>query len=288
MERKISIHLRVLHLPLHARQIMSDIISSPQNPKIKNLKKLDKAAERKEQGAFVVEGLREAVLAARAGYVLQSVFICSARLKEQSDYPLQEVLSAVNAQQVFYVTEGVYETVAYRESTEGIIAVAEVKNLTPESLLLSENALVLVIEGVEKPGNLGAMLRTCDAAGVDAVLICDTRCDVYNPNVIRSGIGTLFTNQVAVCTTAQAIRFLKEKNFKAVAASPYAANYHYHESYVGPTAFVVGTESTGLSKEWMQAADVQVKIPMLGEIDSLNVSVSAALVLFEAVRQRHP
>ena len=146
--------------------------------------------------------------------------------------------------------------------------------------------MILVIEGVEKPGNLGAMLRTCDAAHVDAVLICDGKTDIYNPNVVRSSLGTVFTQQVIVCQTAGAIAFLKEKGIKIYAAELRNSNLYFSENFKQPSAVVVGTEATGLSDTWIDVADARIKIPMLGEIDSLNVSVSAAVLLFEAVRQR--
>jgi TrmH family RNA methyltransferase len=143
-----------------------------------------------------------------------------------------------------------------------------------------------VIEGVEKPGNLGAMLRTADATGVEAVIVCDTRTDLYNPNIVRSSIGTLFTNQIAIATSAEVIAYLQAKSITSYAAELSATTAHFEPSYIAATAIVVGTEATGLSAEWMQAADKHIKIPMLGTIDSLNVSVSAAVLLYEAVRQR--
>ena len=157
---------------------------------------------------------------------------------------------------------------------------------TPSPSERAGERLILVIEAVEKPGNLGAMLRTCDAAGVDAVIICDAKTDLYNPNVIRSSIGTVFTNQVAVCETSEAIEFLKNNNITTYAAELGAEKFYYEQNFKSATAIVVGTEATGLSQEWMSAANERIKIPMLGEIDSLNVSVSAAILLFEAVRQR--
>jgi len=258
-------------------------ISSPQNPKIKNLKKLEKASERREQNLILIEGLRETVLAHRAGYEIESLFVCEEILKEQKEYPLAEILKTKNQ---FSISKAVYDSLAYRETTEGVIATAKPKELSLENLQLKKNCLVLVIEAVEKPGNLGAMLRTCDAAGVDAVIICDAKTDVYNPNAIRSSVGTVFTNQIAVCETKQAIEFLKKNNITAYAAELSATKFHYQQNFKTATAIVVGTEATGLSDEWIKGADEKIKIPMLGEIDSLNVSVSAGILLFEAVRQR--
>ena len=257
-------------------------ITSVQNPKIKNLKRLEKASERKEQQLILIEGLREIVLAARAGYQITSLFICQEIVKQEGDYTVAEI----KATQTFLISKEVYDTLAYRETTEGIIATAKPKKLLLQSLVLPPNPLILVLAGVEKPGNIGGMLRTCDAAAVDAVIICDGKTDVYNPNVIRSSIGTNFTTQIAVCETSEAIFYLKQKGITTFAAELTATDPHYSKNFRQPAAVIVGTESTGLSAEWIAAADEHVKIPMLGKIDSLNVSVSAGILLFEAVRQR--
>lgn len=261
-------------------------ITSVQNPKIKNLKKLEKASERREQNLILIEGLREIVLAYRAGYEIESLFVCPEILKSDEGYSIDEIRKQKPEIRRFEITEEVYRSVAYRDSTEGIIATAKPKDNSLEKLLLKANPLVLVIEAVEKPGNLGAMLRTCDAAGVDAVIICDAKTDVYNPNVIRSSVGTVFTNSVAVCETKEAIVFLKKNKITTYAAELSATQQYYQKNFRQPTAVIVGTEASGLSDEWINAADEKIKIPMLGQIDSLNVSVSAGIILFEAVRQR--
>ena len=261
-------------------------ITSLQNPKIKNLKKLEKASERREQNLILIEGLRETVLAQRAGYRITALFVCEEILKKDEAYDLDVLTKSASGISVYHLSKEVYDSVAYRETTEGVIATAQPVKLSLEKVKLSDTPLVLVIEGVEKPGNLGAMLRTCDAAGVDAVLICDGRTDIYNPNVLRSSLGTAFTQQVVVCETPAAIAYLKNKGIKIFAAELAAAGLYFSEKFKQPSAVVVGTEATGLSQAWIDAADVRIKIPMLGEIDSLNVSVSAAVLLFEAVRQR--
>jgi len=261
-------------------------ITSAQNPKIKNLKKLEKASERKEQGLIIIEGLREVVLAVRAGYEIDSLFICEEIFKDQSEYKLRDILHIGSSITHYNVSLEVYNTVAYRETTEGIIAVVKPKQHSLQNLQLKENPLILVIEAVEKPGNLGAMLRTCDAAGVDAVIICDTKTDLYNPNVIRSSMGTVFTNVIAVAETKQAIDYLKKNNIRIFAAELTGADVYYKQDFKNASAIVVGSEANGLSADWISAADARVKIPMLGEIDSLNVSASAAILLYEARRQR--
>lgn len=268
--------------------MLPEKITSLQNPKIKNLKKLEKSSERKAQGLIIIEGLREIVLASRAGYEIDSLFVCEEIVQDKKEYPLAEIRHKTQDTRQFEVTPVVYESLAYREGTEGIIAVAKPKSHALDDLHLSKTPLLLVIEGVEKPGNLGAMLRTADAAGVDAVIICDPKTDFYNPNVIRSSIGTVFTNQLASASTKDVIAYLRNKGISIFAAELNGAVPHYVAELNKPSAIVVGTEATGLSEEWIKAADANLKIPMLGKIDSLNVSVSAAVLLYEAVRQRTP
>lgn len=265
---------------------MRETISSTQNPKIKNLKKLEKYSERRTQNLILIEGLRETVLAYRAGYEIQQLFICQEILRPEERDSIVEVSIELPEKSVFLITRRVYEEIAYRETTEGVIATARPKALSLQSLQLKNNPLILVIESVEKPGNLGAMLRTADAAGVDAVLITDAKTDVYNPNVVRSSIGTVFTNQLAVCESREAVEFLKEKGIIIYAAELGADKFHYEQDFTKSSCIAVGTEATGLSDDWIFNADKKIKIPMMGKIDSLNVSVSAGILLFEALRQR--
>ncbi len=262
-------------------------ITSPQNPKVKNLKKLEKASERREQNLVLIEGLRETVLAQKAGYTLTALYICEELLKESAAYNLNAISGVSQNIPTYYLSKEVYDSLAYRETTEGIITTARPRNHTLTNIKPTENLLALVIEGVEKPGNLGAMLRTCDAAGVDAVFICDGKTDIYNPNVIRASLGTVFTQQIIVCHSSDAIAFFKQNQVKIFTAEPEGAAMYFSENFKQPSAVVVGTESTGLSEIWSTAANTRIKIPMQGQIDSLNVSVSAAILLFEAVRQRN-
>jgi TrmH family RNA methyltransferase len=262
-------------------------ITSAQNARIKNLKKLEKASERREQGLILIEGLRELVLASRAGYELHDIFICGELVEtKKGDYTLQELLNQQQTASVFYITKLVYDSLAYRETTEGVVATAKPKEQRLVHLKLPENPLLLIIEGAEKPGNIGAMLRTCDAAGVDAVILCDSKTDIYNPNVIRSSVGTVFTNQIAVCSSEEALGFLQQHKITVCAGDAGAKKFHYGQNFKQAVAIVVGAEDTGLSRIWTDSALQQVKIPMLGKIDSLNVSVSAAVLLYEARRQR--
>ena len=180
-----------------------------------------------------------------------------------------------------------YEKIAYRGSTEGVIAEVKAVQRGLEDVKLSEKPLVIVLESVEKPGNLGAVLRSADAAGADAVLICDPLTDLFNPNLIRASIGAVFTVQTVCCTSTEAISWLKANGIKLYTAQLQDSSWYYDTDMKGATAIAIGTEATGLTDAWREAADAHIKIPMLGELDSLNASVSAAILLFEAVRQRN-
>ena len=257
-------------------------ITSAQNPKIKLLQTLQKkSAERRVQGLFVVEGVRELEHCLEAGYQLHAVFHCPDLL--------QQLPAGVKAQQCacYEVTADLYAKIAYRATTEGIVAEVRERPLALEDLTLSEHPLIVVLESVEKPGNLGAVLRSADAAHADAVVVCDPLTDLYNPNLIRSSIGALFTVPCVACTSEACIAFLKEHGIRILTAQLQDSHLYYDTDMRQGTAIVMGTESTGLTDSWRKAADAHIRIPMLGRLDSLNVSVSAAILLFEAVRQRN-
>jgi len=258
-------------------------ISSLQNPRIKNIVKLGKAKERKEQNLFVLEGARELSLALSSGYIIDSIFVCP-ELFSRSEYP--EVLNNVPEGLRTEVTEQVFRKIAYREGSDGILALMKPKSHTLSDLQLKENPFIIILEAVEKPGNLGAILRTADAAQVDAVIICDPLTDVYNTNVIRSSVGCIFTVPTAVCTSDEALKWLKKNNIKLFAAELEASQWYHETDYTNPVAVVMGTEADGLTEFWLHNADARIKIPMRGKIDSLNVSVSTAVITFEAMRQR--
>ena len=192
----------------------------------------------------------------------------------------------VSGYRIIEVSREVYDKVAYRGGTEGVIAEMKARERRLEDLDLPRNPLIMVLEAVEKPGNLGAVLRSADAAGADAVIICDPLTDLYNPNLIRASIGAVFTVPVAVCTSEEAIAWLKGHGIRILTAQLQDSSLYYDCDMRCATALVMGTESTGLTAQWREAADAHIRIPMLGELDSLNVSVSAAILLFEAVRQR--
>ena len=262
-----------------------EIITSTQNPKIKRLIQLQqKSSERKSAGLFVVEGAREVLHCLHSGYELSTLCVCPEILEGYEG--AAELLSLVRQGQGYEVSPKVYRRVAYREGTEGVIAQMKVKTLRLDDLDLPENPLLMILERVEKPGNLGAVLRSADAAAADAVIVCDPLTDLYNPNLIRSSIGAVFTVPTVACSSEECIDFLKRKGIQILTAQLQDSSLYYDTDMRRGTAIVMGTESTGLTNIWRNAADAHIRIPMKGQLDSLNVSVSAAILLFEAVRQR--
>ncbi|UUC45492.1 TrmH family RNA methyltransferase [Flavobacterium cerinum] len=257
-------------------------ISSVQNPLIKSLIQLqDKAKNRKQSGTFVIEGQREIMLAQKGGYQLITVLFSPEIITHQQ---VQELIDPNT--DLIEISKEVYQKLAYRDTTEGIIAVAQSKSLQLSDLQLRKNPLILVAEAPEKPGNIGALLRTADAANLDAVIIANPKSDLYNPNIIRSSVGSLFTTQIATGTTAEVIDYLNANHIAIYCATLQDSTYYHTQDYTGSTALVVGTEATGLTDEWRVASKKNIIIPMEGEIDSMNVSVAAAILLFEAKRQR--
>lgn len=257
-------------------------ITSIQNPLIKSLVLLqEKAKARKESGTFLIEGKREIELATKGNYQLETILFLPELITENEINKL--VKSKV---ELIEITKEVYQKLAYRDTTEGILAIAKTKTLSLNYLKLPENALILVMESIEKPGNIGAMLRTCDAANIDAVIIANPKTDLYNPNIVRSSVGCLFTNQIATDTTENVIQFLKDKKIAIFGATLQNSNFYHTQDYTTASALVVGTEATGLTQAWRDNANQNIIIPMQGEIDSMNVSVASAILLFEAKRQR--
>jgi TrmH family RNA methyltransferase len=256
-------------------------ITSSQNPFIKSLVLLqEKAKARKQSGTFLIEGIREIELAIKGNYEIETVLLCNELIDKSFN------LSILNSLNQIEISKEVYQKLAYRDTTEGIIAIAKTKSLQLTDLILPKNPLILVMEAIEKPGNIGAMLRTCDAANVDAVIIANPKTDLYNPNIIRSSVGCIFTNQIATGTTEEVIKFLNDKNIAIFGAVLQNSQFYHIQNYTIPTALVVGTEATGLSQAWRENAKQNIIIPMQGEIDSMNVSVASAILLFEAKRQR--
>lgn len=286
----------------HTNAPYSEVITSAKNPKIKHLLELQQKSQlRRKEGLFVVEGRRELEHCLEAGYEAESVFVSEEWRVESGEFLetfgtsdqgraatalISKKANAPVKSSIFIVSENVYERIAYRGSTEGVIAIMKAKEHRLEDLQLPENPLIVVLESVEKPGNLGAVLRSADAAQADAVIVCDPLTDLYNPNLIRSSIGAIFTVPTVACTSEECIAFLKQHNIQILTAQLQDSRLYYDTPMTQGTAIVMGTESTGLTNQWRQAADAHIRIPMLGRLDSLNVSVSAAILLFEAVRQR--
>ncbi len=257
------------------------MITSLQNATVKEVIKLTKSAERKRQNLCVVEGNREVSIAQQFNYEIVDIFICKDIFIERPEYKI----TFEGNFQVFEVSKEVYAKMSYRSDSEGILAVIRTTQNAINNFSPSKNALVLVLEAIEKPGNIGAMLRTADAAGVDAVIICDQSTDVYNPNVIRSSLGCVFAVPIFIGTSIDCISFLENNSFEILIASLQTNNNFYLQNLETSTAIVFGSEANGLSSEWYEKS-IAVKLPMNGKIDSLNVSASCAAMLFEAVRQR--
>jgi len=254
-----------------------DIIS-PQNPRVKYIVKLrEDKKTRKEDGLMLVEGFDEIQLALAAGHQPQTLLSSPEIVSRQ--------ISGIQAE-TLTVSRAVFEKMSYRDNPDGWLAVFPIPDTSLTDLKLSDTPLIIVAESIEKPGNLGAILRTADAAGVDAVLVCDPRVDVWNPNVVRASRGAVFSVAVVECDNVSALEWLKSRKMRVLAASPSADEMYSEVDMSQPAAITVGTEDTGLTDFWMSNADVKVKIPMMGKVNSLNVSVSTALIVYEAVRQR--
>ena len=258
-------------------------INSPQNTYIKNVLKLqEKARERKKQGLFMIEGKREISLAIKGNYDFDTVLYNPDLISEN------EILHLFNENiHRIEISKEVYQKLAYRDSTEGLIAIVKTKDFSLENIQFkNETPLILIAESPEKPGNIGALLRTADAANVDAVFIANPRTDLYNSNIIRSSVGCVFTNQIATGTSEEIIAFLNTHKVNTFATTLQNSNEYHKENYTAASAIIVGTEATGLTEVWREKATQNINIPMQGQIDSMNVSVAAAIVLFEAKRQR--
>lgn len=266
---------------------MLQSITSAQNPKIKDFLALqEKSRLRREKGLFVVEGRRELLHCLEAGFSPRTIFVCEEILGAGE---MEAVLGAAGEGcTVFSVSANVYDRMAYRSGTEGVTAIMQARNLRLEELRFrNEEPLIVVVEAVEKPGNLGAILRSADAAGADAVIVCDPLTDLYNPNLIRASIGAVFSVPMVAASSAETIEWLRSRCVTIYTAQLQDSSWYYDCDMKKATAIVMGTEATGLTGIWREAADRHIRIPMLGKLDSLNVSVSAAVLLFEAVRQRN-
>ncbi|MBI3502353.1 MAG: RNA methyltransferase [Bacteroidetes bacterium] len=259
---------------------MEEIIVSTSNPRIKNVIKLkEKSSERKLQDLIVVEGAREILRAKENKFEIKTLFVCD--IVNQKRH--KEIFSGIH--HLVRVSKEVFEKIAYRENSDGLLALIKSKHLRLSDIKLSANPILIILEAVEKPGNLGAIARTADGAGADAVIVCNAKTDIYNPNAVRSSIGCVFSKQIIAASSEEVQKFLEEKNITPYAAALTGKKNYTDIDFSMPCAIVFGTEAEGLSQTWLSFSE-QIKIPMSGKIDSLNVSTSCAVMVYEAVRQR--
>uniref|UniRef100_UPI0039A4207B TrmH family RNA methyltransferase n=1 Tax=Ornithobacterium rhinotracheale TaxID=28251 RepID=UPI0039A4207B len=257
-------------------------ITSVQNQKIKDLIKLQqKSRNRKKDGLLVAEGVQENRLALQNGFEAVHFFVCPAL------FSASDLSAPISASQTFEISQDIFEKIAYRKTTGGILGLYKQKLSSLQALNSIENPLIVVLEQVEKPGNLGAILRSADAAGADAVVVCDERADLFNPNAVRSSVGTIFTNRLIATTAQELAHYCKQRQIQILATflRDDTRDLFACQMKAG-TALIFGTEATGLSDFWLNEATHTLKIPMLGKVDSLNVSNAVAICLYEAVRQR--
>jgi len=261
-------------------------LTSLANPKVKHVVKLRQRSHRDEAGQMLVEGYRECKRALDHGYQPEMIFFCEELYLKNLNEPEIVRQCQERGAELFACSKPVFEKMAYRERPEGLLIVGPHCSRKLADLQLPEHALVVVAESIEKPGNLGTILRSADAAGVHAVIVCDRCTDIHNPNVVRASTGTLFALPVVEAESDEAIAYLKERGFCILATTPHTEKLHADVNLTGNVAIVVGTEQYGLTEKWMNAADLRVRIPMFGLADSLNVASATTILLFEAVRQR--
>lgn len=261
---------------------MDPVITSLQNTKVKEAVKLRDRRVREETGLFLIEGYRELKRALDAGREVQTLFYCPELFMGSNEESLIN-----RCKTALQCTKEVFAKISYRDRPDGLLALSPQHHLKLTELKLKANPFLLIAESIEKPGNLGTILRSSDAAGVDGVIVCDRTTDIHNPNVVRSSVGTLFTQQVFEATGEETLAFLKRGGISIVAATPHAKQEFTEADLKVPLAIVVGTEQYGLSETWMRRADITVRIPMLGVADSLNVASATTLLLYEVVRQRN-
>ena len=260
-------------------------ITSVKNSGIKLARTLRSRNKRENSGLTLLEGYRAVSRALDCGMDFDTCYYCHSLFLGENEIPLIDRIVQAGAE-VAEVDEHVLRAATYRDRPEGILVVAKTRSHPLSDLPFIENGLYVVAESIEKPGNLGSILRSADAAGVDGMILCDKRTDLYNPNTITASTGALFSVKIADCSTSDAVAWLKNNKIATIAATPEAESVYYETDLTGAIAIVVGAEQYGLSEFWKKQADVNVKIPMLGYIDSLNVATAATVALFEAARQR--
>ncbi|MDQ8180891.1 RNA methyltransferase [Pelagicoccus sp. SDUM812005] len=265
--------------------IEAELITSLQNPRVKNLVKLRDRRARNQQGVFIAEGYRAISRAMEKDVIPQEVYFCpDCFLGENEEGLLAQARSRGAA--LFELSKHAFEKVAYRDRPEGLLAVIEQWNYTLDELTLSDPPFLLIVESIEKPGNLGTILRSADAAGVDAVICCDSVTDLFNPNAVRSSTGVLFSMPTVSASTDEVIEWIRAKGIRTAATTPHTDIVYTDTDLRGPLAIVMGSEQFGLSEKWLTHCDTKVLIPMAGQADSLNVAMATLITLFEAVRQR--
>lgn len=266
---------------------MSDeIISSLQNPRVKALVRLRDRRERDRTSRFLIEGFREITRALESEISIESMFICPDLYLGSNEEALVSWAEAKGAELVV-LGEDAFRKVTYRDRPEGLLAVAHQFPTDLDRLEIKPDSLFLAVEGIEKPGNLGTMLRTADAAGASGVIVCDPTTDPFNPNVVRASIGCLFSIPLVVTSSVDAIAWCRDRRVRTVATTPDTSRLIWQADLTGAVTLVIGSEQYGLSDRWLAGADEKVRIPMQGSADSLNAAMAAGVVLFEAVRQRY-
>ena len=260
-------------------------ISSLSNPRVKNVVRLRQRSHRDELSLMIIEGYREIKRALDNKHFLIELFVCRDLFQGENEETLVQRCRDAKAE-ILECAAPVFSKMAYRDRPEGLLAVAPQVKRPLDTVRLPANALLVVAESIEKPGNLGTILRSADATGVHAVIVCDRCTDINNPNVVRASIGTLFSLPVVETSSADALAWLTQRKIQIVAATPHAEKLYTQADFRKTTAIVLGTEQYGLSPTWMEQAHEKVRIPMLGQSDSLNVASAATILLYEAVRQR--
>jgi TrmH family RNA methyltransferase len=262
------------------------LITSKQNPKIINIAKLKMKKHRDDAQKFLIEGYYPIKFALQNDYPMEELFVCRDFLREKFDNA--DLISQLKAKKILIteVPEGVFTKLSSFESPEGLIALAPQKHKFLRDHCPAQNCLYVIIESIEKLGNLGAIFRLVDNAGADGVIVCDMRADIYNSESIRSSVGTFFSINILQASTKEAIEWCKGHNIKTLATSPEGAKMYTNIDLKGSIAIIMGTEYAGLSDAWMEKADMKIKIPMFGQANSLSVTASTAVVLYEAIRQR--
>lgn len=270
-------------------QVMNLALSSLQNPRVKQVLHLREKKERDQTGLFLIEGYREILRATDAGHPIETLFICTDLFLGTNETALIQRIRSKGAQ-IIECTDKVFQKISYRDRPDGLLAIAPQKRLhlkDLDKLFKKDKAPLLVVaEAIEKPGNLGTILRSSDAVGVDGLIVCDRCTDIYNPNVVRASVGTLFTVPTVEASGEETLKWLKAHGVSILAATPHAEYEFTDVDLTKPVAIAVGTEQLGLSERWMKQADLQVRIPMNGVADSLNVAMATTLMLYEAHRQR--